>query len=88
MVHLSLETSHIHFEASGSFQLDAAYTNQKPGSMHKVREVTAHSLASTSLYGLHVRKIIMALTALFCLTEKEFLSNTLEGSRLSLLSFS
>lgn len=74
-------------KASGSFQLDAAYTNQKPGSRRKVGRVTARSLASASLYGLHVRKIITALTALLCLTEKEFLSFPLENSYLFKLHF-
>lgn len=66
-------------KASGSFQLDAAYTNQRPGSRRKVGGVAARSLASASLYGLHVRKII---TASFCLTEKEFLSVPPESSGL------
>lgn len=74
-------------KASGSFQLDAAYTNQKPGSRRKVGRVTARSLASASLYGLHVRKIITALTASLCLTEKEFLSVPLENSNLFKLLF-
>lgn len=74
-------------EASGSFQLDAAYTNQRPGSRRKVGRVTARSLASASLYGLHVRKIITALTASFCLTEKEFLSVPPESSALFKLHF-
>lgn len=69
-------------KASGSFQLDAAYTNQRPGSRREVGRVTARFLASASLYGLHVRKIITALTASFCLAEKEFLSVSLEGSDL------
>ena len=72
-----METSHIHTKASGSFQLDAAYTNQRPGSRRGVGGVTPRSLASASLYGLHVRKII---TASFCLTEEEFLSAPPESS--------
>ncbi len=39
------------------------------------------------LYGLHVRKIITALTASFGLTEEEFLSVTLESSGLFKLHF-
>ena len=58
------------------------YTNQRPGSRREVGRVTARSLASASLYGLHARKIITALTASFCLTEKEFLSVPLEVSDL------
>lgn len=56
-------------KASGSVQLDAAYTNQRPGSRLRVGRVTARSLASASPHGLHVRKII---TASFALTEEEF----------------
>lgn len=72
-------------KASGSFQLDAAYTNQRPGSRREVSGVTARSLASASLYGLHARKII---TALFCLTEEEFLSAPPESPGLFKLHFS
>ena len=82
-----METSHIHITASGSFQLNAAYTNQRPGSRRKVGRVAARSLASASLYGLYVRKIITALTASFCLAEKEFISVPLEGSGLFKLNF-
>lgn len=75
-------------KASGSFQLDAAYTNQKPGGGLKVEGVTAHSVASASLYGLHVSKIITAFKGSFCPTGEEFLSISLSSSYLFRLFFS
>lgn len=69
---ISLWKHHIHIKACGSFQPYAAYIKQKPGNRRRVGRVTACSLASASLYGLHEQKIITALSALFCLTRRNF----------------